>query len=112
MGLTSKLCFVVLIFLGCTSENRESFPGGYEVEVIDGCEYLIRGGFPGYRGFMAHKGNCKNSIHDCGRIERRSAASEGVENLASSDNNCSCREVDGSVYVYGRHYKAMLYEIY
>ena len=34
----------------------------YSVEVIEGCEYIYR--ISGtYRGFMAHKGNCKNPIH-------------------------------------------------
>lgn len=30
---------------------------GYNVEVIDSCEYLVR--HEGYSGYMAHKGNCK-----------------------------------------------------
>ncbi len=31
--------------------------GGYDVVVIDSCEYLVRQS--GYSGYMAHKGNCK-----------------------------------------------------
>lgn len=32
----------------------------------DGCEYVRRVEYN--RGFMAHKGNCKNPIHDCSHV--------------------------------------------
>ncbi len=43
-----------------------------KVQIIDGCEYLVmkdsKGTNKGY-GFMAHKGNCKNLIHQFEEIE-------------------------------------------
>ena len=83
-----KLFFVLLgltLFTGCdnrTEEERyhdylekqkqekinkahEERWHGFNVIVIDSCEYLykkyeVRGGYAGYGyGFMAHKGNCK-----------------------------------------------------
>lgn len=44
----------------CTDSNRDlrgNNGGGYDVVVIDSCEYLVRQS--GYSGYMAHKGNCK-----------------------------------------------------
>jgi len=49
------------------SKLRNHEPGDFEIVVIDGCQYLIftenfNHAQAGY-GFMAHKGNCFNSIH-------------------------------------------------
>ena len=60
-----------LIILGCLfalifcidycqyndSDIKGNDGGGYNVVVIDSCEYLVRQS--GYSGYMAHKGNCK-----------------------------------------------------
>ncbi len=60
-----------LVFLGCLftllfsmeycidsdRDIRGNDGGGYDVVVIDSCEYLVRQS--GYSGYMAHKGNCK-----------------------------------------------------
>lgn len=38
----------------------------HDVIIIDSCEYIVfqrRSGYGGY-GYMAHKGNCKNPIHE------------------------------------------------
>lgn len=39
------------------SDIKGNDGGGYNVVVIDSCEYLVRQS--GYSGYMAHKGNCK-----------------------------------------------------
>jgi hypothetical protein len=76
--------FVMLLFLIACSENssisnetptistdhltlelEKLSEDDMETIVIEGCEYLVyrhAEGTKGY-GFMAHKGNCKNSIH-------------------------------------------------
>ena len=40
---------------GRTTANVDG--SAFDVIVVDSCEYLI--GYFGYRGYMAHKGNCK-----------------------------------------------------
>jgi hypothetical protein len=66
-----KLAIVCLAFIGCDFEQG---PGPTDkvvihqatvsTYVIDGCEYLgdLEGDTRGY--YLAHKGNCKNKIHD------------------------------------------------
>ena len=66
-----KLAIVCLAFIGC---DFSSGPGPTDrivinqstvyTYVIDGCEYLgdLEGDTRGY--YLAHKGNCKNKIHD------------------------------------------------
>ena len=64
------IAILCLAFIGCTSFG----PGPTDsvvidqaivcTYVIDGCEYLgrLEGDTRGY--YLAHKGNCKNKIHD------------------------------------------------
>lgn len=55
------LLFVLLLSMEyCIDSDRDirgNDGGGYDVVVIDSCEYLVRQS--GYSGYMAHKGNCK-----------------------------------------------------
>lgn len=65
----------VILFTSCsdqgilTSESindLEVLKKNYKVVVLDECEYIIydfSSGYGGY-GYMAHKGNCKNPIHN------------------------------------------------
>jgi len=53
---------IIGILFSCTSTNKtrtvESIDGtAFDVIEVDSCEYLIA--YEGYKGFMAHKGNCK-----------------------------------------------------
>jgi hypothetical protein len=67
-----KLAIVCLAFIGCASPGFGPGPTDKVVihqatvytYVIDGCEYL--GDLEGDRRtyYLAHKGNCKNKIHD------------------------------------------------
>ena len=75
-------CFVVLLSILCLSAcgNEHAEPGidsmtanaymiedgvKYKIIVIDGCEYIYGWDNGAYNGgyFLAHKGNCKNSLH-------------------------------------------------
>lgn len=39
-------------------------PSGYQVLIIDSCEYIVGWGGGGYGGpILTHKGNCKNKHH-------------------------------------------------
>lgn len=55
------MLLVAVIFCGCKTEHKteqESNWQGFEVMIIDSCEYLNRyEGGQGYR--FTHKGNCK-----------------------------------------------------
>lgn len=58
--------FAVLAIVSCecrTEAEREEEKrlGGFNIVVVDSCEYLIRSrtaGYGGY-GYFAHKGNCR-----------------------------------------------------
>ena len=56
-----KLLFIAAVLLcSCTREPRTvKNVGGtsFDVVEVDSCEYII--GCAGYKGYMAHKGNCK-----------------------------------------------------
>ena len=64
---------LTLIVLVSCSDPRENTPlktldntnQDYEIINVEGCEYIkSREGFAEISyGFMAHKGNCKNTIH-------------------------------------------------
>ena len=50
----------VLMLASCTKEPRTitNVAGtSFDVIEVDSCEYII--GYAGYKGYMAHKGNCK-----------------------------------------------------
>ncbi len=68
------ICIIILlftVFVGCDyKEENMANPDaerwqGFEVIVVDSCEYLIQNreraaGYQGYGyGYMAHKGNCR-----------------------------------------------------
>ena len=51
---------MVLMLSSCTIEPRtiKNVAGtSFDVIEVDSCEYII--GWAGYKGYMAHKGNCK-----------------------------------------------------
>lgn len=53
------LAFTALIMVGC---DQQEFADGitkkdFGICIYDSCEYLI--GAHGYKGFLAHKGNCR-----------------------------------------------------
>jgi hypothetical protein len=52
---------IISICIACSNSNKTTITSNtginYKVIVIDSCEYLVRK--EGYKGFMAHKGNCK-----------------------------------------------------
>ena len=52
---------IILLLCSCVNKakrTQENVDGtGFDVVVIDSCEYLIANA--GYKGYMAHKGNCK-----------------------------------------------------
>ena len=54
------IILAVLLLMSCESESKGQPAGnvdGYEIIVVDSCEYLI---LPYYRGgVMGHKGNCR-----------------------------------------------------
>lgn len=56
--LLCALCAVMLS--ACREYPKEVYKtkdGLFSVIEVDSCEYIIK--YEGYRGFMAHKGNCK-----------------------------------------------------
>lgn len=58
------LVFTILMMVGCVSEaEREEIKrlNGFNVVVIDSCEYLKKSDETGYfgYGYFAHKGNCR-----------------------------------------------------
>lgn len=61
-SLVILCCLLALLFSVeyCEDNSRDlkgNNGGGYDVVVIDSCEYLVRQS--GYSGYMAHKGNCR-----------------------------------------------------
>lgn len=82
-----KMCLIAIfaatLFLGCSEERKQSSgiesigseyktiindgsgAVDYTIIIIDGCEYIFGRDHGGYNGgyFLAHKGNCKNKIH-------------------------------------------------
>jgi hypothetical protein len=44
-------------------QNQQRVESSFHIITLDGCEYYKASGFG--VGFMAHKGNCKNPIHNC-----------------------------------------------
>ena len=61
------LAFTTLVMMGCNCETdskkieEQENLNGFNIVVIDSCEYLykkIPAGYAGY-GLMAHKGNCR-----------------------------------------------------
>jgi len=71
--LIASLIAIILCSCGPTREEWEAqqyqkikngeIVDGYDVKVIDGCEYLTAGSVPAYWHVITHKGNCKNQIH-------------------------------------------------
>lgn len=64
--------FIVLTLLSCV--ERSPVPTVYSVDdqgfriiTIEGCEYLLQESISSTRGYMAHKGNCNNPIHEHNR---------------------------------------------
>lgn len=71
------IAFVICSFSGCTTseitskedkaiedkKHAERLESAFNVIILDGCEYYQLGNRK--IGFMAHKGNCKNPIHNC-----------------------------------------------
>ena len=63
LGIIALVTIFIIVILGvekCQDDNSDyqtKDNRGYNVEVIDSCEYLVR--HSGYSGYMAHKGNCK-----------------------------------------------------
>jgi len=69
------ICYLLLsTVVSCEEHTRQTVPykqtqyknpyGNTITEFqYDGCEYLHS--VSGYKGFLSHKGNCKNPIHDC-----------------------------------------------
>ena len=57
------IILAALLLMSCESESKGQPAGnvdGYEIIVVDSCEYLI---LPYYRGgVMVHKGNCRYCI--------------------------------------------------
>lgn len=54
------LAFTALIMVGCISDEKEAKiyeSEGFATLTYDGCEYVFK--TAGYKGFLAHKGNCK-----------------------------------------------------
>lgn len=66
MKINTKILAVMLIMVSCGDSNLKKVPSDsgekYNIEVIDGCEYLMRQS-GAQEGYMAHKGNCSNPIH-------------------------------------------------
>ena len=49
---------LVAVFTSCGKTKQDIVNESIETVVIDVCEYVIM--TKGYKGYMAHKGNCKN----------------------------------------------------
>lgn len=64
------LIFGLLILTGCTSfegvDADITIEDSYKTIVLEGCEYIYVSRRPfSSEMMMAHKGNCKNIIHNC-----------------------------------------------
>jgi len=61
MKKIALLALTVLIMVGCEDQQRYAKAlannDNFGVCVYDSCEYVVRS--VGYKGFLAHKGNCK-----------------------------------------------------
>ena len=54
------LVFISLVVVGCISDDEEAKiyeNDGFATLTYDSCEYTFK--TTGYKGFLAHKGNCK-----------------------------------------------------
>ena len=54
------LAFISLVIVGCISDDEEAKiyeNDGFATLTYDSCEYVFK--TTGYKGFLAHKGNCK-----------------------------------------------------
>ena len=53
------LALTALMIVGCTDEQtaREFEREGFVTLTTDSCEYIMKS--QGYKGFLAHKGNCR-----------------------------------------------------
>ena len=54
------LALTALMIVGCISDNEEAKiyeNDGFATLTYDSCEYVFK--TVGYKGFLAHKGNCK-----------------------------------------------------
>ena len=59
------ICYLLLSTVACATEQNEIDTNrGLKVIELDDCQYWYREGLLGY-SYLAHKGNCKNPIHDC-----------------------------------------------
>jgi len=57
---------LLILFNGCDNPvEKKDILLKYEVITIEGCEYIMYSTWSPYKGygFMAHKGNCINTIH-------------------------------------------------
>ena len=60
------ICYLLLYTVVSCDEpisKRDDIGQGFDVIEIDSCQYIYS--TKGYGGYLAHKGNCKNPIHDC-----------------------------------------------
>lgn len=57
IGMLLAIVFCVQKCNDAHSDLHTSDGDGFNVVVVDSCEYLIR--TSGYQGYLAHKGNCK-----------------------------------------------------
>lgn len=54
------LALITIIMIGCISDSEEAKiyeNDGFATLTYDSCEYVFK--TAGYKGFLAHKGNCK-----------------------------------------------------
>ncbi len=57
-SLLEVLVILIIAFIAWSFVTQQ----GHETIVIDGCEYLKTYSY-GWRGSLAHKGNCTNAFH-------------------------------------------------
>jgi hypothetical protein len=60
---TTILLTAFILLTSCGPVNVPELPsaaGDFNVITVDGCEYLYK--TTGYKGFLAHKGNCRQCI--------------------------------------------------
>lgn len=55
------LLVIGFTFTSCHGDSYTYDRDGYDIITIDGCEYVAM--TYGESGYLAHKGNCKNTIH-------------------------------------------------
>ena len=64
-----KILILAITLMGLTAcHDHESQVGDFHYDVIeiDGCEYIKA--CNGYDGYLSHKGDCKNPIHQYNQI--------------------------------------------